>query len=83
MVEGIDWEEAGTHFHWCRHHGRIEPEAGAFLICSECWHVYRTEKALRRMFDKIVIGQRWWKKSSTVKIYVCPLCGHDISRRTK
>lgn len=83
MVESPDFSNVPElSGEWCHYHDRLEPSKNTdYALCAECGHVYRTKKALRRAFDKYIVGNWWWKritKPTDVKIYVCPLCGHDI-----
>lgn len=69
---------------WCYYHHRKEKFTYGidYATCGECCHVYKKAKDLRKAFDRYIVGQprllQIFLKPTTLKIYICPLCGHDF-----
>lgn len=68
----------------CFWHGP-EDRGGAYRICFECDHVFRTERQLRREHRRLLwtFSHQLWLKSfltPTSEIWSCPLCTHDWAR---
>ena len=77
----------------CYVHNVSEPTEGAFLVCFECGHAYRTAGALRRAyrreywkvsrddrFDRTPFWRRLWRIFTvrTSQICFCQHCLHDF-----
>lgn len=69
---------------WCYSCGRNEPlpPHGAYLVCNECWHVYRTpgdlEETYRRKWNERVGSEPAPNLTKAADVYFCPLCLHDF-----
>ena len=62
----------------CWSHDLDEPGAGAWRICFECKHVYRSPEELQREWkDNAPPDLRGEPAPPVDKIYFCPLCMHD------
>ena len=67
----------------CYMHNLDEPSTGAFRVCGECGHVYRTAEDLRMAWTDTA-ADGWAPEVPTSagappaeQIYACPLCCHD------
>lgn len=66
-----------THCYW---HNVDEPAEGAYRVCGECGHVYRTAEALRAAFmDELApdLGDLPGMPPLADEILGCPMCLHD------
>ena len=70
----------GTHCYW---HNLDEPGDGAYRVCGECGHVYRTAEDLREAWADATVDAGVTRLALAVtappveQIYACPLCAHD------
>ena len=68
----------GTH---CHSHGLDESDVGAWRVCGECGHVYRSPEDLRRVWADEVGPAYAPGPAPEVppadEILACPLCSHD------
>lgn len=78
----------------CLVHGVTEPDEGAWLVCFECGHVYRTPRDLRRDYRReywrvasmegaypaIPLRWRLWRAATVraSRVTFCPHCIHDF-----
>jgi hypothetical protein len=64
----------------CMTHHRCEPERlGDYLLCSECWHVYRTAEELQQEYvSNAPPEHRVITPPPADEIAFCPLCLHDF-----
>jgi hypothetical protein len=69
--------------HWCFGHSRHENPAGAYQVCGECGHVYRSERDLvvldadsRRPYTPG--GAEPTPARSGEHVQTCPVCLHDF-----
>jgi hypothetical protein len=66
-----------THCYW---HHVDESDEGAYRVCFECKHVYRTAEALREAFMAEVAPDLSAPPLTTPaaeEIWFCPMCAHD------
>lgn len=72
---------------WCHIHWRHEPPLpGDYMVCGECWHVWRTVwdfylselEIARQMFADDPSIDGIWMPADLTKVYSCPLCAHDF-----
>lgn len=71
----------GLHCHW---HGTDEPDEGAYRVCGECCHVYRTAEDLRAAWAGAAKDSYDLPPGTDVtappaeQIYACCYCAHDF-----
>ncbi|MBX6386537.1 MAG: hypothetical protein IRZ07_26775 [Microbispora sp.] len=76
----------GVH---CYAHHVDEPDAGAYRVCLECGHAYRTPGELRSAYRRTVLAVpaagvpwwwRWWRAATAraTQIDYCPHCGATL-----
>lgn len=56
----------------CYIHHEDEPAEGAYLLCGECFHAYRTAAELEDAYAEVL------PRRPASLIMFCPLCGHDF-----
>jgi hypothetical protein len=66
----------------CYMHHVDEPSTGAFRVCGECGHVYRTAEDLRMAWADAQDAPGFGLSPDAAappaeQIYACPLCAHD------
>jgi hypothetical protein len=64
----------------CCWHNLDEDADGAYRVCGECFHVYRTAEDLRAVFMAEVAPLLTGMPSeapAAEEIYACPYCAHD------
>jgi len=68
----------------CFFHHVDEPDDGAYRVCFECKHVYRTAEALREAWAEVAVDAGVTRLALHViappaeEIYGCPYCCHDF-----
>lgn len=65
----------------CSFHNVDEPGAGAYRICVECGHVYKTAAELQEAFmAEVALGLTVPPPEApdAEEIWYCPLCAHDF-----
>lgn len=79
---------------WCWTHNRNEPIPLSrwFTVCTDCGHVYRSARELRRAYRRetpaaawgalpwrTVLSDKWHSMTLTVaNIHACPECTHEF-----
>lgn len=65
---------------WCYSCNRSEPipEAGAYLVCGECFHCFDTADDLMAAVRKMAAEIGVQAPASADEVYFCPLCAHDF-----
>lgn len=59
---------------YCHIDNELESTEGAYLVCPECGHVYRTPDAVLRAYNDVATHVTVMVSS----IMFCPLCLHDF-----
>jgi hypothetical protein len=75
------WDEgSGICQSWCHGCMRCEPlREGDYLVCGECWHVFRTATELVEM--DLAIARKYELHADhrpADQIASCPVCAHDF-----
>lgn len=65
--------------HHCWFHHADENPDGAFIVCGECWHVYRTAADLEVAYERAIaeMGLPPHYKDAA-DIFFCQECIHDF-----
>lgn len=83
----------GSLDEYCAIHGFEPVPPGAYRVCGECWHVYRTAEELVDAYNAQTdelkahyeaqrpatagFGGEWAHVRDPGQVHFCPLCAHD------
>ena len=64
----------------CASCGLLQLDTEYFIMCAECFHIYKTSQDLLNMHNKMLkeIDENYETETDVNKIYSCPCCIHDF-----